>query len=85
MSWSQVVGQALRLNSEPANTRHTGNQVVSYVPYNIAPTVSAFLRRHVTKALQTNPFFRREFVSLALSGVVLICSFDMCCAVKVMT
>ena len=44
-----VVGQALTLKREPANAHAVAvyyeNQVVGHVPYNLAPTVSAFLRR----------------------------------------
>ena len=55
-SWSPVVGQALRLKREPSNAHdvhavavYYENQVVGHVPYNLAPTVSAFLRRDVNK------------------------------------
>ena len=55
-SWSPVVGQALRLKREPANAHdvhavaiYHESQVVGHVPYNLAPTVSAFLRRDVNK------------------------------------
>ena len=55
-SWSPVVGQALRLKRETANAHdvhavaiYFENQVVRHVPYNLAPTVSAFLRREVNK------------------------------------
>ena len=54
-SLSPVVGQALRLKREPANAHDVHgvavfyeNQVVGHVPYNLAPTVSVFLRRSST-------------------------------------
>jgi hypothetical protein len=55
-SWSPVLGQALSIKREPANAHdvhavavYYENQVVGHVPYNLAPTVSAFLRRDVNK------------------------------------
>ena len=54
--WSSVVGQDLTVKREPANVHdvhavavYYENEVVVHVPYNLAPTVSAFLRRDVNK------------------------------------
>ena len=55
-NWIPVVTQALRLKREPNNSHdvhavavYYDDQVIGHMPYNIAPTVSAFLRRDVNK------------------------------------
>lgn len=55
-SWTPVNGQALLLKREPTNSHdvhavavYFEDQVVGHVPYNIAPKMSAFLRRDVNK------------------------------------
>ena len=55
-SWTPVNGQALLLKREPINSHdvhavavYFEDQVVGHVPYNIAPKMSAFLRRDVNK------------------------------------
>ena len=54
MFLSSVKSQFLRLGHcllplAPAAAVYYENQVVGHVPYNLAPTVSAFLRRDVNK------------------------------------
>ena len=51
-SWDPFVGQELLLRREPTNShvRHAvavvvDDEIVGHMPYNIAPTVSAFLNR----------------------------------------
>ena len=55
-TWSPIIGQALRLKREPTNCHNVHavaiyleDQVVGHIPYNLAPKVSAFLRRDVNK------------------------------------
>ena len=55
--WSPVVGQSLCVKREPTNILDghavavcNESQVVGHIPYNLAPTISAFLRRDVNKA-----------------------------------
>ena len=55
-TWSPVVRQVLRLKKESANVHdmhavdvYYENQVVGHVLYDLVPTVSAFLRRHVNE------------------------------------
>lgn len=55
-SWTPVAGQALILKREPANSHdvhavavYYENHMVGHIPYNLAPKVSAFLRREVNK------------------------------------
>ena len=55
--WTPVQDEILRLIPEPANSvdRNTvavmkEEQVVSHVPFNLAPIISLFLRRNVNKA-----------------------------------
>ena len=55
-SWTPIAGQALVLKREPTNSHdvhavavYYDNYVVGHIPYNIAPKVSAFLRRDVNK------------------------------------
>ena len=52
--WSPVLGQVLSIKMEPDNAHDTHavvvyyeNRVVGHVPYNLAPTLSAFLRTKV--------------------------------------
>ena len=55
-SWTPVAGQALVLKREPTNSHDVNavavyfdNHIVGHVPYNLAPKVSAFLKREVNK------------------------------------
>ena len=55
--WTPVIGEALVVKREPTNSHdvhavavYNNNIIVGHVPYNIAPTLSAFLRRDVNKA-----------------------------------
>ena len=55
-SWTPIAGEALVLKREPTNSHdvhavavYYDNHVVGHIPYNIAPKVSAFLRRDVNK------------------------------------
>ncbi len=52
-----TIGEGLLLKREPDNIRHQSavavirdGEVVGHVPYNLAPTVSQFLRRDCNKA-----------------------------------
>lgn len=55
--WDPKVGDTLRLEREPTNTRDkfavaivdARKRIVGHVPYTIAPTVSHFLKRNVNK------------------------------------
>lgn len=54
--WTPVAGQSLQLKRDPTNSHdvhavavYLEDQVVGHVPYNLAPKVSAFLRRDVNK------------------------------------
>ena len=55
-SWTPNAGQALVLKREPTNIHdvhavavYYDNHIVGHIPYNIAPKVSAFLRRDINK------------------------------------
>ena len=56
--WNPRIGEVLPLQREPNNPedrfavaiKRTGN-VVGHVPFNLAPLVSAFLKRYVNKGL----------------------------------
>ena len=55
--WTPVVGESLLLRREPTNTRDANavalyieGTIVGHVPYNLAGSISHFLRREVNKA-----------------------------------
>ena len=54
--WTPVIGQGLLLKREPTNSQdvhavavYFEDQVVGHIPYNLAPIVSAFLKRDINK------------------------------------
>ena len=57
-TWTPVVGETLQVKREPTNVRDVnavslykeGTIIVGHVPRNLAPRLSAFLRRDVNKA-----------------------------------
>ena len=55
-NWTPIIGQALQLKREPTNGHdvhavavYFEDQIVGHIPYNLAPKVSALLRRDVNK------------------------------------
>ena len=57
-TWDPKLGDVLRLEREPTNCKDrfavaviNGSVVVGHLPYNIAPTVSHFLKRSVNKGM----------------------------------
>ena len=56
--WTPFIGEALVLEREPDNSEDEhavavkkNDEVIGHVPFNLAPTVSAFLRRSANKGI----------------------------------
>ena len=55
--WSPVIGESLLVKREPTNSKdvnavavHKDNLIVGHVPYNLAQSISHFLKRDMNKA-----------------------------------
>ena len=56
--WSPAIGQVLSIKREPDNVCdphavavYYGSRTIGHVPYNLAPTLSTFLRREINKGV----------------------------------